>query len=110
VAPKQTSDNWDDDLDPFPVPLPDGGILVTLRDAGRYIEALPKAEHDRPEWQTAIHDLMRASAGHGPRRFFARIAIMTALYGRTEAPIGNPHDAPPSPKWRNNRKRDPWRG
>jgi hypothetical protein len=27
-----------------------GGNLVTLRDAGRYIAALPKAQHDAPEW------------------------------------------------------------
>jgi hypothetical protein len=32
-------------------PLPDGGQLRTLLDAGRYVEALPKAVHDRSEWQ-----------------------------------------------------------
>jgi len=27
---------------------------------GRYIEGLPEAMHDRPEWQTAIHFLLMA--------------------------------------------------
>src|SRR5262245_1543353 len=103
------ADHWDDDLDPLPVPLPEKGMLVTLRDAGAFIDKLPKKERDRPEWQTAIRDLMRAAQGHGPWRFFARLTIMRALYGKTPPPIGNPHDAPPAPKWRNQRKRDPWR-
>ena len=29
----------------------DGRKLVTLRDAGEYIAALPKKDHDAPEWQ-----------------------------------------------------------
>jgi hypothetical protein len=39
----------------------------------------------------------------------ARIAIMHALHGKREPPIGNPDDAPPSPKWQGQQKRDPWR-
>jgi hypothetical protein len=34
---------------------------------------------------------------------------MHALHGKPEPPIGNPDDAPPAPKWRNQRKRDAWR-
>jgi hypothetical protein len=30
-------------------------MLVTLRDAGEYIAALPKKEHAAPEWQAAMH-------------------------------------------------------
>ena len=30
-----------------PIPLPDGGELVTLEDAGNYITKLPKAERER---------------------------------------------------------------
>jgi hypothetical protein len=30
-----------------PIPLPDGRLIVTLRDAGAYITKLPKAEHER---------------------------------------------------------------
>ena len=29
-----------------PIPLPDGGELRTLRDAGNFIAKLPKREHD----------------------------------------------------------------
>jgi hypothetical protein len=103
------ADRWDDEFD-WPIPLPGGGELVTFRDAGAFIEKLPKREHDRQAWQPAIRDLMRAAAGHGPWKLLARIAIMHVLHGMPEPPIGNPHDAPPSPKWRNQRKRDPWRG
>jgi hypothetical protein len=39
----------------------------------------------------------------------ARIAIVHALYGRAEPPIGNPKDTPSTPKWRGRGKRDPWR-
>jgi len=102
-------DHWDDLLEPRAVRLPDGRELVTLRDAGEYIEALPKREQNRPEWQWAVRQLLRAAQGHGPYRMFARLAIGTALNGKPEPPIGNPDDAPPSPKWRNQRKRDAWR-
>ena len=41
-----------------PIPLPNGGELVTLKDAETYITKLPKAEHDAPEWQTAMEPLI----------------------------------------------------
>jgi hypothetical protein len=37
-----------------PIPLPRGGQLVTLQDAGTYITKLPKAEHEAPEWLAAM--------------------------------------------------------
>ena len=37
-----------------PVPFPVGEVLKTLRDAGEYIAALPKREHDGPESFTSI--------------------------------------------------------
>jgi hypothetical protein len=40
------------------IPLPDGGELRTLRDAGNLIARLPKQEHDAPEWLAAIKALM----------------------------------------------------
>jgi hypothetical protein len=101
------ADFWDDEFD-GPIPLPDGGELVTLRDAGAYIDKLPRKAHDRPEWQLAVKELMRAATE--TRRWpFARMAIMRALYGKDPPPIGNPNNAPPAPKWRRG-KRDPWRG
>ncbi|SRR5579872_4073514 len=78
--------------------------------AGDFIANLPKREHAKPERQLVAKDLMRAAAGHAPWRFIARIAIMHALYGKREPPIGNPNDAQPAPKWRNKPTRDPWRG
>jgi hypothetical protein len=41
-----------------PVPLPDGGKLVTLPDAANYATELPKKESDAAEWQAAIESLM----------------------------------------------------
>jgi hypothetical protein len=34
-----------------PIPLPKGRQLVTLKDAARYIQKLPKAEQQIEEWQ-----------------------------------------------------------
>lgn len=60
-----------------PIVLPDGRILKTLQDAGEYIAALPKKEHDLPEWQTAIEALLLVVEGGPP--MFARMAFMKAL-------------------------------
>lgn len=62
-----------------PVPLPEGGALRTLREAGEYIEKLPKKTHDRPEWRTAIRILL-ATADGKDSIIHARIAMMKALY------------------------------
>jgi hypothetical protein len=40
------------------IELPDGRVLRTLRDAGEFIQNLPKATHDRPEWRAAIEALL----------------------------------------------------
>jgi hypothetical protein len=40
--------------------------LVTLRDAGSYIAALPKAKQEKPEWQAAAEALMMAAEDRGP--------------------------------------------
>jgi hypothetical protein len=45
--------DWSRQFD-YPIPLPGGGRLTTLRNAANYITALPKAKHDAPEWQAAI--------------------------------------------------------
>jgi hypothetical protein len=61
-----------------PIPLPGGRKLVTLKDAADYITKLPKAEQNKPEWQTAIHCLIGAAEG---RNFLmhARIGVLKAL-------------------------------
>jgi hypothetical protein len=52
--------NWHIRFDD-PIPLPDGGQLVMLREAGEHIARLPKTLHDSDRWQLAIRDLMRAA-------------------------------------------------
>jgi hypothetical protein len=72
-----------------PIPLADGRQLLTLKDAGDYITKLPKAEHSAPEWQTAIHRLIRAAEG---RDFVmhARIGMLRALNHGKPAPAPEP--------------------
>lgn len=58
---------------PFDEPIETpGGKLVTLRDAGEYIAALPKKEHLAPEWQAAMEALLLVVERGGPS-LFARI-------------------------------------
>jgi hypothetical protein len=67
--------------------LPDGRKLATLRDAGEYIAALSKAEHDRPEWRLAAAMLMQAAEDGAPV-MLAEIAMRRALNvdGKPEPP------------------------
>ena len=74
---KPLARGWDRTFDD-PIPLPDGRELRTLRDAGNYIAKLPKAEHDAPEWETAIRALMLV-VEHGGDIMLPRIGIMRAL-------------------------------
>lgn len=76
-----------------PIVLPDGRKLKTLRDAATYITALPKAEHDAGEWQTAMRVLLLVAEHNGPE-ILARIGIMRAL---------NRHDAKVMPAPRRKR-------
>jgi hypothetical protein len=62
-----------------PISLPDGRKLVTLRDAGEYIAALPARLHDAPEWQTATEMLLNAPE-RGGIVMFAQIATLRALH------------------------------
>ena len=61
-----------------PIPLPRGGRLVTLEDAGKYITKLPKNEHEATDWQAAMEALILVATSGGPT-MFARIGIMRAL-------------------------------
>lgn len=61
-----------------PVPLPEGGELVTLIEAGRYIATLPAKVQNRPEWQAATEALLLV-AERGGDPMLARIGIMRAL-------------------------------
>jgi hypothetical protein len=71
---------------PFEDPIEvDGRKLVTLLDAGEYITALPKKEHDAPEWRAAMEALLLVVERGGPT-MFARIGVMRALNRGKPAP------------------------
>jgi hypothetical protein len=66
-----------------PIPLPRGRQLVTLEDAAKYIQKLPKAEHDLDEWQAAVEALLLVVELNGPT-MMARIGVMRALNRNVE--------------------------
>ena len=72
-----------------PIHLPDGRVLRTPRDAGEYIQELPRATHERPEWQIAAEMLLEAVEGKGPL-IFAEIAIRKAVNAGKPAPEPTP--------------------
>ena len=55
-----------------PITTPDGLMLRTLRDAGEYIQALPRGKYKQPEWQIAAEMLLAAVEGSGPLMFAAQ--------------------------------------
>jgi hypothetical protein len=61
-----------------PIPLPPGRQLVTLEDAAKYIQKLPKAEQQLAEWHAAVEALILV-AEHGGPTMFARIGVMRAI-------------------------------
>ena len=61
-----------------PIPLPDGGELRTLLDAGRYVDALPRSMHEREEWKTVMEVLLSAVEGREPVRL-VQVALTLAL-------------------------------
>ena len=71
-----------------PIPLPDGRVLRTLRDAGDYIQALPGAKHKRVEWQIAAERLLEAVEGKS--LMFAEAAIRKAVNAGKPAPEPTP--------------------
>jgi hypothetical protein len=78
---------WSREFDE-PIALPDGGTLVTLRDAADFITALPDEEAAMPEWEAAIEALMLVADLGGPT-MFARIGVMRAL-NRRHVRVFNP--------------------
>jgi hypothetical protein len=84
LAPLSWSAPFDD-----PIELPDGRKLITLHDAARFIQKLPKATHDLPRWQDAVEHLMRASAGSEGWLMFAHMFMLKALTtAENSRPIG----------------------
>ena len=83
---------------PNPIEMPSGRRLITLRDAGRCILALPTAEQLEPAWQNAMSILIQTADHLGPVEF-ARLAPMQARYPETE-PVC--HSIQTDAVWRNN--------
>ena len=74
------------------ISLPDGRKLLTLKDAGAYIIiALPKTEHDAPEWQAAMEALILVAAKNGPS-MLARIGVVRALNRHVERLFKSSHE------------------
>ena len=73
-----------------PIPLPKDRSLVTLKDAADDITKLPKAEQNKPEWQTAVHCLISATETGGGWLMFARIGMLKALNAGKPAPDVTP--------------------
>jgi hypothetical protein len=72
-------DGWQRKFDD-PIPLPRGRQLVTLKDAARYIQKLPKAEQQLEEWQTAVARPCFWSSTRTARRCSRGIGVMRALH------------------------------
>lgn len=71
-----------------PIELPDGRTLLTLRDAGAYINALSAAEQRKQHWQTAVETLLLV-AERGGDPMLPHIAMLRALnHGKPEPPTG----------------------
>jgi hypothetical protein len=72
-----------------PIPLPGGAPLVTLRDAGNYIAALPESEQRLAHWRNATEALLLVAESNGDP-MFARIGMMQALHHGKPAPAKPP--------------------
>jgi hypothetical protein len=60
-----------------------------LRDAGEYMQALPRAKLKQPEWEIAAEMLLAAVEGSGPL-MFAEIAMRKAVNAE-KSPLLNRH-------------------
>lgn len=72
-----------------PIPLPDGRVLVTLREAADYILKLSKRQTETDHWQLALHCLIEAAEDREPL-LHARVAMLKALNHGKPAPISEP--------------------
>jgi hypothetical protein len=88
--------SWDKPFDD-PIELPDGRVLRSLRDAGEFIQSLPVAVQDQPEWQIAVRALLLVVECNGDP-MLVRIGMMRALRAdepmQTAAPAPEAHEEP----------------
>ena len=76
-----------------PIPLPDGRTPRTLRDAAKYIMALPPGKtRQSDEWQAAIEALLMAAENRGPL-MHARIGVLRALNRNVERTLTDRKDS-----------------
>lgn len=94
-------EGWDVAFDD-PVPLPGGGELATLREAGDHIARLPQRQQTRPEWQRAAKYLLLAATADRAWRWFARRAVYVAIHG--DRPETRPERPSKAERWRALRK------
>jgi hypothetical protein len=76
-----------------PIPLPRGRQLVTLEDAAKYIQKLPKAGQQLADWQVAVEAMLLVVEGNGPT-MMAHIGVMRAL-NRHDVREFNPNQKEP---------------
>jgi hypothetical protein len=86
-----------------PILTTDGKTLRTLQDAAKYVLALPPKVQKEPPWQAAAECLTNAAEREMAWMWFARSAMMRALHGSDDPPVGNP-DGTKGHSWRNTRK------
>jgi hypothetical protein len=67
-----------------PIELPNGRKLVTLEDAARYIQKLPKTEQAKPHWQHAVEHLINAAEREPAWLMFAHMGMLKALHHGVE--------------------------
>jgi hypothetical protein len=67
-------------------------MLRTLRDAGEYIQALPRAKLKQPEWEIAAETLLAAVEGSGPL-MFAEIAMRKVVNAEKSLLLNRHHVA-----------------
>lgn len=72
-----------------PIPLPDGGKLITLRDAGNHIAGLPSKVSQQKHWQTAMRELLM-SAERGGILQLADWAMRAAIWHGRPEPVKAP--------------------
>lgn len=95
--------DWDAKFTP-PLRLPDGRELKTLREAGEFVAALPEKTQRQEIWQRAAGYLLRAATEQFAWEFFARIAILSAINGPREPPIGKEPGVKKKDAWKERRK------
>ena len=73
-----------------PIKTPDGKTLRALKDAANYVLSLPPDIQKEQHWQSAAECLRNAAEREIAWMWFARPAMMRALHGSDEPPVGNP--------------------